>query len=703
MNKVALVLGGISLGLLAAACSGSAESTPFPEAPADNSVATRLAELTGARWETDVDANGHPALFYALDDGHPVLPNAKDPKEVLGFLEPVRDNLGFARSFAEELDGGVVATEAAEDRLATMSFAQHVPGTKVPVFDGSLTAGVRADGSLAFVNAHVARHLDQIRPVPAFDMDAARAKLKALPGVTLIEGNEPMLGVSSPDPDAPVLVYRTMVAGPDGGHQIDLDAQTGAVVADMPLTSSGTVNAFGAEERYLDSDPKKRADARYPVEADTTWGYTVLGGNGPIGRITMLSYGTGLPLPVFGTDEGNGTYRFDYNPTPDSAVAGSTEQTAVNAFYNVSRSARYFKQAFDLSAWADTRTEIQVHRNTTTTPNGTVIPNRGNAVFDPSNSSIRIGDGIMNSDETAWSIQSPATNVEFIAHEYSHGVIFAITSGRTRGQGLVPLYFKGEAGAINEGVSDILAAYAQENITQNSSGLFSFAEGLRSDNKPYRHFLHPSWGIDGGAVHYSTKRSVTEERDQGNTHFNSTIVSQAWALMAYGGYNDYSHLGVTAEIGFERAKWLFWNSLHAIHGESTLRMFADAMITYQVGLQPGYPTRTDLSPYWIKHSIVCAWTAVGVISPEHALALHRVTCPSSLAVKASCAGKVNGTYCDPNPKLDYASYTCKNGSIVKGKQCVTGQFCHRTSGSFDSFAKTDANGEAQCFTEPQSD
>lgn len=703
MNKVALVLGGISLGLLAAACSGSAESTPFPEAPADNSVATRLAELTGARWETDVDANGHPALFYALDDGHPVLPNAKDPKEVLGFLEPVRDNLGFARSFAEELDGGVVATEAAEDRLATMSFAQHVPGTKVPVFDGSLTAGVRADGSLAFVNAHVARHLDQIRPVPAFDMDAARAKLKALPGVTLIEGNEPMLGVASPDPDAPVLVYRTMVAGPDGGHQIDLDAQTGAVVADMPLTSSGTVNAFGAEERYLDSDPKKRADARYPVESNTWQGKAILGGAGPLGVITTISYGTGLPLPVFGTDEGNGTYRFDYNPSPINLVAGETEQTAVNAFYNVSRSARYFKQAFDLSTWANERTEIQVHRNVTSDPGGPVHTNRGNALFDLSDFTIRIGDGIMNNDQTAWSIQSAATNVDFIAHEYSHGVVFAVTSGRTRRQGLEPLDTYGDSGALQEGLADILAAYAQADITQNSSGLFSFAEGLRGDNKPYRHYLHPSWGLEGGAVHLDQKKKVTDPEDHGHTHFNSTLVSQAWALMAYGGYNDYSHLGVTAEIGLERAKWLVWNSLHALQGKTTIREFADAMITYQVGQQAGYPTRTDLSPYWVKHSIVCAWTAVGVISPKEALAFHRVTCPSSTAAKVSCVGKVNGTYCDPNPKLDYASYTCKNGSIVKGKQCVTGQFCHRTSGSFDSFAKTDANGEAQCFTEPQSD
>ena len=582
MKKVALVLGGISLGLLVAACSGSDEPTPFPVGQSASTVANRLADMTGARWETDADANGKPRLYYALDDGNAVLPNATDPKEVLAFLEPVRTSLGFARSFAEELDQGDVATDAAEDRLATMRFSQHVPGTNVPVFDASLVAGVRPDGSLAFIDAQVAHHLDQLRTIPAFDVAQARQKLQALPGVELIAGNDPTLGVVAPDPEAPKLVYRTMVGGDAGGRQIDLDAQTGAVLADSPLTSAGTVNAFGAEERYKGTDPKKRPDARYPVESGTWDGRAVLGGNGPLGTITAISYGTGLPLPVFGVQEGT-TYRFDYNPSELVSVAGETEQTAVNAFYNVSRTALYFKDTFVLSAWAKDGTELRIHRNSTES-NGKTKSNRGNAFFDASDATLTIGDGKMNADQTAWERQSAAVNVDFIAHEYSHGVVFAITSGRTRSQRLPFLRFNGEAGAINEGVSDILAAYAQASITENSSGLFGFAEGLRSDNKPFRHYLHPSWGVDGGAVHMSKARPFNDSNDQGNVHFNSTLVSQAWALMAYGGFNDHSRLGVTAEMGLEPAKWLVWNALHAIGGAETMRMLADKMIVYQLSL-----------------------------------------------------------------------------------------------------------------------
>ncbi len=208
------------------------------------------------------------------------------------------------------------------------------------------------------------------------------------------------------------------------------------------------MNAFGAEERYKGTDPKKRPDARYPVESGTWDGRAVLGGNGPLGTITAISYGTGLPLPVFGVQEGT-TYRFDYNPSELVSVAGETEQTAVNAFYNVSRTALYFKDTFVLSAWAKDGTELRIHRNSNES-NGNTKSNRGNAFFDASDATLTIGDGKMNADQTAWERQSAAVNVDFIAHEYSHGVAFAITSGRTRSQRLPFLRFNGEAGAINE-------------------------------------------------------------------------------------------------------------------------------------------------------------------------------------------------------------------------------------------------------------
>ena len=244
MKKVALVLGGVSLGLLAVACSGgNDEPAPFTESP--RSVQQRLAAMTGARWEMDPGASGKPRLYYALDDGDAVLPSAKDPKELLAFLEPVREGLGLSGSFASELDQGAVATEAAPDRLATMVFTQHVPGTALPVFDSAFVAGVRPDGSLAFVDAAVAHHLDRVRTTPAFDPASAREKLHAL-GYGGFPGHEPTLGVVATDPDVPALAYRTVVDSPEGSRQVDLDALTGAVLADAPNHGGGeTVMAYG--------------------------------------------------------------------------------------------------------------------------------------------------------------------------------------------------------------------------------------------------------------------------------------------------------------------------------------------------------------------------------------------------------------------------------------------------------------------------
>jgi len=700
MKKLPLVLGGVSLGLLAAACSGGADDpAPFAEA-SSSSVQQRLAAMTGARWEVDPGASGKARLYYALDDGNAVLPNARDPKEVLAFLEPAREGFGISGSFANELDQGALVTEAAEDRLASMVFTQHVPGTALPVFDAAFIAGVRPDGSLAFVDAAVAHHLDRVETAPAFDAAKAKEKLRAF-GFASRSGHEPTLGVLAVDPDAPMLVYRTIVDAPDGSRQVDLDALTGAVVADVPNHGGGeTVTAFGAEEAYQDSDPNKRSDARYPVEMETVGRAPMLRGRGPLGDIVTISYGADAPAPVVGVKEPSGTYRFDFNATGADMRGGLTEQIAVNAFYNVSRSAHYFKDAFVLSSWARPETVLRVHRNVT----GEGASKKswlGNAFYD--DGAITIGDGILSRDGTKWELQSAATNVDYMAHEYAHGVIAAVTSGKTKQHNRTPLGYLGEQGAINEGVADIFASYAQASITQNTGGRFGFAENLRADKKPFRHYLHPSWGVSGGAVHYSKVRPFKSDIDQGNVHFNSLIVTQAWALMAYGGFNDHSRIGVSAEIGLEAAKWLVYNVLHVVVGGETMRTFADKMVLYQIGRQIDYPTRTDLTPLWAKHAIICAWAAVGVIPPEQAKLFHNVTCPSSSTASPSCAGKVDGIYCDPRPGYDFASYACKGGSTKAGAQCASGKFCYRTTGSFDSKARLDENGAMKCFDEPQLD
>lgn len=698
MKKVALVLGGVSLGLLAVACSGGGDS-PAPFAASPPSVQGRLASMTGARWEVDPGASGKARLYYSLDDGDAVLPSVKDPGAVLAFLEPVREGLGIGGSFASELDQGAVATEAAEDRLATIAFTQHVPGSNLPVFDSAFIAGVRPDGSLAFVDAAVAHHLDRVRTTPAFDPASAMEKLRAL-GYASSPGHEPTLGVLATDPDAPALAYRAVVDSPEGSRQVDLDALTGAVLADAPNHGGGeTVTAFGAEEVYQDSDPKKRKDARYPVELTTAGGQPTLAGRGPLGDIVTTTYGGGSPAPVVGAREASGMVRFDFSANGADLRAGVTEQVAVNAFYNTSRSARYFSDAFDLSRWITPKTTLKVHRNVGPGTTSWL----GNAFFDAADGSISIGDGIINQAGTAWAQESPATNVDFMAHEYAHGVIAAITSGKSKGYNRWPLGYAGEGGAINEGVADIFASYAQAAITQNTGGRFGFAENMRADNKPLRHYLHPSWGVNGGAAHYSKIKPFNAATDHGHVHFNSLVVTQAWALMAYGGFNDHSHLGVSAEIGLEAAKWLIYNVMHAVGVGDTMRTFADKMVLYQLGRQVNYPTRTDLTPLWAKHAIICGWTAVGVIPPEQAKLFHNVTCPSSNTASPSCAGKVDGVYCDPRPGFDYSSYTCHRGSIRVGAQCASGKFCYHTTGSFDSKAILDESGAMKCFAEPQLD
>jgi hypothetical protein len=102
-----------------------------------------------------------------------------------------------------------------------------------------------------------------------------------------------------------------------GGRRIDLDAQTGLVVADETTQSHATtVTAHGAETLYQESDKKRRPDARYPVQAEPLAnGAHTLAGPGPLGRIEVYSAADNRTSPVTGVRVDGGEYRFDFEPT----------------------------------------------------------------------------------------------------------------------------------------------------------------------------------------------------------------------------------------------------------------------------------------------------------------------------------------------------------------------------------------------------
>ncbi len=139
---------------------------------------------------------------------------------------------------------------------------------------------------------------------------------------------------------------------------------------------------------------------------------------------------------------------------------------------------------------------------------------------------------------------------------------------------------------------------------------------------------------------------------------------------------------------------------------ATIRSFAEKMLVHQRdGIPALNPSQTNLQKKWVKHSLVCAWTAVGIFSPDDAKSRYGVTCPTDGAENnaPSCVGRANGVYCDGRPEFDYNAFEFWNGSLRGGAQCVSGKYCHRTKGTFKSFAQTGTDGRAICFDEPQGD
>lgn len=688
MKKTALILGVIGLGVLGVACRGG-QDAPGAFEPNPVELTQKLEEATGSRWAADPDATGQTALYLAVSHGRPAVASAKEPGALLAFLDRFKDDLGVRQSLAREFGAGEVAIEATDEELAVLRFQQHVPGTDLPVFDAMLSAGVEADGTLGFVQTSFAKNLDGLGTTPAITPDGAERAALATAGPGAMLGTVPTaLGVSALDREHPRLAYRVVVDANEGPLQVDVDAVTGEALSRESLLSEAL--AFSARSAYKATDPRHDGGATLEVNVDSDKKL-----RGPVapGTLEVRAAATAVEC----TAEPNIPYQCDHIGTPTNL----SPATAVDAYANLTKAAKYFQSQHGYSGFGTQGHALGVvanmHINVTRDASGREVSTLGNAFFSSATNQLSFGDGKRKSDGT-YATYPPATSLDFVAHEYAHGVT----------AGLIGLSGEGEPGALNEALADIFAAQAEALMTNSGAHLFGFADDLQPDGKAQRHFLHPSWGVEGGAVHYSQRKATVRDPkakpdsrfDNGHVHYNSTIGSQAWALLAWGGFNDYSKVGVVTEVGLSKATRLVWGGMLGGNKFDTFKMFADRMIGYQLLAYLKHATINDLEPVWVKNAIVCAWNAVGVIPDNEAVYLHNTQCPKASEAKPRCAGKADGVYCNPDINYSYDSYECKQGATRAGMQCPNGTFCHRQSGSPDSLALVEG-GRAKCFDSPQ--
>lgn len=717
MKKSAFVLGFVGLGVLVTACSGGADDpAPFGEAP--STVSDKLGALTGATWRMEPGLTSAAALYYASGESRAVLPNAQtSPTDILALLAPFASDLGLSADLSRELDAPETLLDASDEDVGTYRFKQHIPGTDVPVFDAALVVAVTKEGKLEYLSTSHARNLAAVAPNPSLSGEVAADRAVQKLGSSARKASVPALGVVAVDPMKPRLGYR-FVAEIDGeSFQVDCDAHSGEVLTAVPRAASAT--AFSAAHYFDGDDIRQDKHAKMTVTLNPK---NELAVRGPSGLI-VVNDENDKPATCAPSASDPGTYECDVN-----VPAGNAKGVAVDVQSHLVGAARYFGNQLGTTQWKSSGSgKVEASVNVRTTRNGRDM--RGDGRYENGKLAFGVGQTFEEASQDpqyrgnkTYKNYPTGISFEFVVHEYAHGVISSAGY----------LSNIGEAGALSEGLADIFAAHAEALVRNSADSLVSFGEETRFDNQPLRHFRHPDKGVDvGGTVDYAKKKATRptnavlpqcqgpaptldcftqcwpdrqmgrSENDCGNVHYNSTIVSNAWSLLAVGGFNESTKKGVLAEAGLSRATRLFYAATVGAPAYDTMKNFATRMIKHQIDRFIANPFKTDLEPWWVKKAVVCAWNAVNVI-PDNEVINHAVgpSCPTAGTLVRTCKGKADGYYCNPDVASPYDSYQCKNGSIAAGHQCASGSFCHRLTLNPESPAMLDSQNKPRCFLEP---
>jgi hypothetical protein len=217
-----------------------------------------------------------------------------------------------------------------------------------------------------------------------------------------------------------------------------------------------------------------------------------------------------------------------------------------------------------------------------------------------------------------------------LAHAYdvtAHELTHAVTSETAN------LAYQNESGALNEGMSDILAAVCEawrdqsinadtwlvgEDIfTPNTAG-----DALRYMNNPTADSdLYPP-ALGGSRDFYADRYAGTE--DNGGVHLNSGIPNLAFYLLTVGGKHPRDRTTfMVPGIGIEKAGKIFYRALTSGYFMQNTNLAQARTATEQAA--------QDLYPGCTKTAVATAWAAVGVGTvppPDAAAPVTEITAPA---------------------------------------------------------------------------
>lgn len=666
LSRVLGLVGMVGLGLVVSACGGGQDPAPFATDPSVD-LSQALAEKTGATILTLRDDQGHAYGYVATDTGRALAQGSASEAELRGFLGTLGDDVGLGTQANGAKSLGAMQGAGGAGGSA-LRLRKVVPGTDVPLLDESVSVGLREDGTFAFLSTG-ATQVAAFDVTPVLDAAAAEQKALARAGRDATAPEAPVLGVTTTG-EAPRLVYRVDIADAEGSLRVDVDAKTGDVVNEGRTDLHAL--AYSAESYFHSSDNRWIAHAT--LECGIKNGKLVRETRG--GRVELFDYNSRAAITAKSVSE-DLPYTADID-APKGTLTPFAAGAAVNAQFYIGNAADFFATSLIGSfGRSDGRIPVYVHRSTLA----------HSAQYVPSSNVIEIGDGARAQGSLAYSDYTSALAYDMMAHETAHGLLY--NRGLTVSLPDSPNYV--ESRAIHEGLADVFAMAAESAggasvmslETKWSAELLSFgAKARRTNARPYRNHLHP---MDADSNEFTTGHKDTAEPTAAPTrqaYFRSGLVSHAFALMAYGGVNETSHIGVDVPLGMSTAFYSFAIGSMFLGKNATIQNLAHATIGALA--LPSYRTNA-----------ACAWVAVGVLSKENALGTYGATCHEFTA-SASCAGMKDGIYCSATSP--FSSYTCKNEQIAGGEQCLKTQYCQRIGGSYASPAKLDATGHVTCGT-----
>jgi hypothetical protein len=301
---------------------------------------------------------------------------------------------------------------------------------------------------------------------------------------------------------------------------------------------------------------------------------------------------------------------------------------------------------------------------------------------------------------------------DFIAHEYTHRVYVPNIVRYDASVPHPPGQKLSESGVVAEAVADAFALFYAHDRTNNDAMPLELgaratqpARALRSYENPNLGFLGQPRTMAEAYVGTPNANGTVLWKDNAGAHANLGIANQALGILLRGPAIHGLDMTLDAPLPWSDVKRLYLPLL-------TERAPDEADVPKGVWTLHGMAVsmrRTAEKAKMDVGAVLCAWAAVGVLSPKDLGKFDTSRChgfvPTTVSPPKSselCKGRSDGVYCSADVAI--GAIACVGGTAKAGRQCPSRSVCDpRMDGDSDIRCYNPCEGRADgtyCLTSP---